>query len=224
MKFSMEEFDSYSPDLGASFFSLKNNGDKCRVRILYETMNDVQGSCVHKVNLKTGGFRFVECLRTYEDPQDACPLCSSPVMEDRKLQSRIWVPMYKVDTGEVVLWERGKSFWKNQLYPLMVQYGKPFCGNVFTIERVGEAGDINTTYEFIHEGYDEKTLDDFDTVPSADNIILTKTFEELEDFVSRRTFDTNADNNSVPDPFSRPNNSVNGGGAIKRRGTSRPDV
>ena len=226
MKFSMEEFDNYSPDLGAKFFSLKKNGDTARVRILYETMNDVTGSAVHKVNLKNGGFRFVECLRTYEDPQDCCPLCSSSVENDRKLQSRIWVPMYLTDTGETVLWERGKSFWKNQLYPLMVQHGKPFCGNVFTIERVGEAGDINTTYEFTFEGFDEKTLDDFDEVPSADSLVLSKSFEELEQFVKTRTFDSVEDGSGeAPDPFARPRNQVNGEGqAIKRRGISKPDV
>jgi hypothetical protein len=222
MKFSMEEFDSYSPEL-TGYFSLKNDGDTCRVRFMYESMNDLEGHCVHKVNLRNGGFRFVDCLRSYDEPAENCPLCSSPNTDDRKLQSKIWVPIYKVETGEAVLWERGKSFYKNTLYPLMVEKGKPFCGNIFTIERHGAAGDMSTTYEVVFESFDDTVLDDFDEIPNpADNIILSKTYEELEKFVKTRTFD----DDSSPDIFKRgSSNTVAGAdsdGIRPRRGISRP--
>lgn len=188
MKFTMEQFDDYSPD-SYGFFSLKNNHEKCRVRFLYESLNDVDGRSCHKVALKGGGFRYVDCLRTYDEPADTCPFCVSDVTDDRKLISRIWVPILKVDKDEMCLWERGKSFWQKQLYPLMVEKGQPFCGNVFTIERNGEPGDINTTYDITFEGFDDTVIDDFEEIPTADNVVLTKSYDEMTKFLRTRTFD-----------------------------------
>jgi hypothetical protein len=104
----------------------------------------------------------------------------------------------------------------------MVEKGKPFCGNVFTVERHGQAGDMSTTYECVWEGFDDTVLDDFDSIPDPhDNIILKKTFEELQKFVETRTFD----DDSTPDVFRRGSNTVAGASnevATRRRGISRP--
>lgn len=225
MKFNANtEIDNYSPDQ-AGYFSLKNDGDSCRVRVLYENINNVEGHCVHKVNLKNDGFRYVDCLREYSDPLDACPLCSSKVEADRKLITKIWVPLYKVDSGESVLWERGKQFWKNVLYPIMVEKGEPFCGHTFTIERHGAANDMNTTYEFIDDGVDDTVLDDFDEIPNpVGTIILQKTFEELEKFTETRSFDE-ADSDDIPDiPIRRRGTTTESDDAPRRRGTTRPNI
>ena len=220
MKFSMDDLDKYSPEKKGDYFVLKNDGDSAQVRILYENINDVEGHCVHKVKQKNGFFNYVECLRNYEDPIDCCPLCASKQNGDSKLYSKIWVPLYLTEDSKVVLWERGKSFWKDQLYPLMVEKGEPFCGHVFTIERHGEAGDMETTYELIDEGCDDIRLDDFDEIPNpVGTIILEKTFEELENFVKTRSFEE--ESNEVPDlPIRR--RSTNGEN-VPRRGT-RPNI
>lgn len=221
MRFTMEEFDDYSPDV-CGFFSLKNNHEKCRVRFMYNGLNDVDGRSAHKVSLKGGGFRFVDCLRAYDDPADACPFCTSDVMDDRKLISRIWVPIWKVDKEEACLWERGKQFWQKQLYPLMVEKGTPFCGNVFTIERIGEPGDINTTYDIVFEGFDETTLDDFEEIPTADKVVLSKSYDEMKAFLRTRTFDDEKE----PDVFSnnRVAGNTDGKPTYARRGAARPDI
>ena len=225
MKFNASaEIDNYSPE-AVGYFSLKNDGDTCRVRVLYESINDVEGHCVHKVALKNGGFKYVDCLREYSDPLDACPLCSSNVEDDKKLLTKIWVPLYKVDSGEAVLWERGKAFWKKVLYPLMVEKGEPFCGHTFTIERQGAAGDTNTTYEFIDNGVDDTVLDDFDEIPDpVGNLILQKSYEELESFIKTRTFDDDSADEDIPDIPIKRRGTSNSGDAPQRRGTTRPNI
>lgn len=223
MKFNVTEIDNYSQDT-AGYFSLKNDGDSCRVRVLFENVNDVEGFCVHQVRLKTGGFRYVDCLREYSDPMDMCPLCSSGVEDDRKLRTKLWIPLYKVETGEIVFWERGKDFWKKVLYPLMVEKGEPFCGYTFSIVRHGEANDINTTYEFIEESVDDTTLDDFDEVPNpVGTMILQKTYEELEKFIKTRTFDDASADDDIPDLPVRRRGSTSED-APSRRGTTRPPI
>jgi hypothetical protein len=237
MKFSMDDFDNYSKD-SVGFFSLKNDGDSCRVRILYESTNDIEGDAVHKVRNKDGIYVNVSCLRSYNDPACNCPLCSSPNFDDRKIHSKIWVPLQKVDTGELVLWERGKAFYKDTLLPMMIEKGKPFCGNVFTVERHGAAGDVYTKYEVVWEGFDDTVLDDFEDIPKSDLVILNKTFEELEKFVKTRTFDGAADssyNQNNNNGNTRGNNNYNGrnnnnyngnsdNGGYRRRGVSRPNT
>ena len=225
MRFSVEtDMENYSPDMPGRFV-LKKNGDTARVRFMYETMKDVEGHCVHKVKLPGGTFKWVECLRNYDDPAELCPLCNSSNFEDKKLSSKIWVPLYMEDTGDVVTWERGKKFWSSQLYPLMVEKGEPFCGNVFTIKRVGEPGDIETTYEITFDDCDGKILEDLAEMPSMENVVLEKTFEELQKFVKTRSFD----DETTDQVFSRRRNAqgTNEGEAPelpRRRGTARPNI
>lgn len=224
MKFTMDEIEKYSPDTKAGYFSLKNDGDTAKVVFLYNSINDVEGHCVHKVKLKNGFHTYVECLRNYEDPIECCPLCASKVEGDSKLMTKLWIPMYVVantpdEEDRAVLWERGKNFWKDQLYPLMVEKGEPFCSNWFLIERHGEAGDIETTYEITHTGSNSITLDNFDEIPTPiGTIIQEKTFEELENFVKTRSFDP-AD---IDIPVRRERRDP--GDIPVRRGTTRPNI
>ena len=226
MKFNANrDFDNYSPDL-AGYFSLKNDGDTARVRFLYEDLNDVEGYCVHRVKDKTGRFHYVDCIRGYSDPLDQCPFCSSPNMEDRKTQAKLWVPLYKVDEGKAVLWDRGKSFYK-QLSAIMVEKGgSPFCSHVFTIERHGAAGDFDTTYELVDDGEDETVLDDIlaeiETIPTPEGtIVLQKSFEEMQNFVQTRTFNKEdaSEEDDMPIRRREASNEI-----PRRRGTTRPDV
>lgn len=207
---------------GVKFFTLKDDGDSCRIRILYETTADVDGRTIHRVETSPGKSRNIDCLRAhYDDPYDMCPLCTHPNESVRGTQFKMWIPVYSVDTEEVMLWDRSGKFWEKVLMPLMVKYGEPFCGNIFTVVRHGRAGDSNTTYELIHEGVDETTLDDFDEIPSAEGVFfLEKTFDEMKKFVETGSFDgTNGDITDVPDIRRRtsPNDGV-------QRRTTRPNI
>ena len=175
------------------YFSLKNDGDSARVRFLYETAEDVQGHGVHKVTFANGKFRYVACARQhYDDPSDMCPLCASWNADDKKIFKKIWIPLYDVDKGEILLWDRGITFLREQLYPLIQQKvtkQTPLCSYVFSIERHGAANSMDTQYEIIEESCDDTRLDDFDEIPSpVGTIILQKTYDELAYFVQNRTF------------------------------------
>lgn len=222
MKFNaLEEMDKYSPEQ-AGMFTLKNDGDTARVRVLYESINDVDGSCVHKIRTRSGQYIYVDCLRTYEDPLEMCPLCNCSNDEYKKTMTKIWVPLYDVDNKKTMLWERGKMFWKDVLYPLMVEKGTPFCGHVFTIERHGEAKSMDTTYEFIEDSVDDTILEDFESIPKADDsIVKVKTFEELENFVRTGAFDGSEE---APDIPVRRRGSSDSSDIPTRRGVSRPNI
>lgn len=226
MKFNANrDFDNYSPDQ-AGYFSLKNDGDSCRVRFLYENLDDVEGYCVHRVKDKTGRYHYVDCIRSYSDPLEQCPFCSSEIQEDKKTYAKLWVPLYKVEDGKAVLWDRGKSFYK-QLSSIMVEKGgSPFCSHVFTIERHGKSGDMDTTYEIIDEGEDETLLDDIlaeiEEIPTPEGtIVLQKSYDEMKEFVKRRTFNTEEESEEEEMPIRRRGADSD---IPRRRGTSRPDV
>lgn len=225
MKFNMEKVEDFSPDK-PGFFTLKNDGDSARVRILYESIGDVDGHLVHRVKTRSGSYVYVDCLRqNYDDPFDLCPLCSSKNDEHKKTIMKFWVPMYNLDKNEVVLWERGKAFWNNVLYPLMVEKGSPFCGHVFIVERHGEAKSMETTYEFVEDGVDDTVLDDFESIPDAlGTAIQDRTFEELENFVRTGDFDGKE---AAPElPIRRRGSSPDSGNddIPTRRGVSRPTI
>ena len=214
-----------------NFFSLKNDGDSARVRFLYETAEDVRFYGVHKVTFASGKFRYTTCLRKhYEDPADMCPLCSSWNADDRKIVKKIWIPMYDVDNGEIVLWDRGVSFLRDKLYPIIqqkVNKQTPLCAYVFSIICHGLANSMDTDYEIVEESCDGTTIDDFDEVPSpVGTVILSKTYDELASFVQNRTFGQNS-NAGQRGQQGQQRSYGNGGSdseqVVRRRGT-RPNT
>ena len=68
----VEELENYVSE--PAYFSLKDDGDKELVRFMLNSIEDVDGYAVHRV--KVNGYdRNVNCLRSYSDPLDKCPLC-----------------------------------------------------------------------------------------------------------------------------------------------------
>lgn len=192
MKMKASEMEKVAPvSAGTKFFALKNDGDTCRVRVLFEKISDVNSHCVHSIKLANGFRTNVECLKsTYDDPDDVCPLCNSSNPEYKKTYNKFWLPLYKVDEGETCMWERGLKFWKEVIGPLMVKVGTPFCGHIFTIERNGEAGSVDTTYEFLEEGFDDTVLDDFDEIPTEDgHFVFEYTYDQMENFLKTGSFE-----------------------------------
>lgn len=207
------DIDNYSANAGG-YFSLADDGDTAKVRIMYTSSDDIEGYSVHKVNVN-GSDRWVSCLREYTDPLDACPLCQAKY----KLQPRFFVPMYMEDgknKGDIVIWDRGpgknNSFY-TQLVDLCNQ-NNPLISHVVEIERVGAKGDFNTTYE-MYAGPDDGTLpEDLPEVPAPEGtFVLEKTYDELVTFAQTGSFEV-GDNN----PVNRgANNAGNGGSAEPRR-------
>lgn len=219
MKVNLNELDKYTPQTTkANYFSLKDDGDSASVRILYESTDDVDPHCCHKLKLSNGWEQWVECLRQhYDDPAELCPICAAQI---NKPTIKFWIPMFNLDTGEYCLWERGKKFWDEQLGRAMIERGQPFCGNTFTVERHGVKGDAETTYELVHSGSDDTTLDDFDEIPTpVGTILLEKSFEELENYVKTGNFDGIA-----VLPLQRRGTPSSNNAGVQRRGTDKPNM
>lgn len=228
MKINKNDVNKYGGDSLANFFSLSQNGETANVRFLYETVDDIEIFAVHQVQLPDSSYRYVNCLKeSYESPVDDCPLCArgreTKNSSEKRPIVKLWVPIYNVDDDEVQVWERGKTFYNKQLLPLMSKYGEPFCGNSFTIKRIGEPGDKKTRYDIVFTDNDDKILDDFGDIdiPSAEeNIILNKTFEELNNFVTTRTFDgSGIDEEEAPQ-----RREAYSGGSASERKSRRPNM
>ena len=169
-RFRADEVDNYGGSGGGGFFSLKNDKDVARVRILWNGIEDVEGYAVHEV-MVNGKKRFKE----------------------HKFQTvKLYVPIYDIDEDKVKYWERGKKFM-SKLTSLCARYSsedEPLVSQVFEIERNGKQGDTNTTYEIYPVGHhDNTTLEDLpEARPVIGNLILDKTAEELEYYLDNGEF------------------------------------
>ena len=186
-RFNYQDSDNYG-NSSSNFFSLKDDGDIARVRFMYNDLNDVKGYAVHEIEVD-GNKRYVNCLRNYNEPKSKCPCCANDYMQRAKL----YVPLYNVDTKEVQLWERGKKFL-GKLQSICTRYARqdsPLVNHVFEIERHGKKGDTQTTYEIYEVGSDGTTLQDLpEVIEPLGNIILDKSYDELDSYVRTGSFAT----------------------------------
>lgn len=199
-RFSVNEADNYGNSSSSSFFSLKGDGDVARVRFMYNNMEDVSGYAVHQVEVD-GKRRFVNCLRSYNEPKSKCPLCESGNFQ----RARLYIPLYvytekdkdgNYSGGEVQLWERGKNFFA-KISGVCARYASgntPLVSSVFEIERHGKPNDTGTQYEIFKVGEDDTTLEDLPEVPEViGTVILDKSKDELEYYAEEGQFPSTAE-------------------------------
>ena len=191
---NIEQFEQSSGSNSAKktgYFSLKKNKDTARVRFLYEDIEDITKSCftVHKVRVGDRD-RYVNCLRETGDPMDVCPFCRATFPQ----VSKMFVPLYNEDTQQIQTWERGKKFY-GRISGLCARYSN-IVSRTFDIERNGEPGSTDTTYEiFPVDGPDETTVADIldesgmEELPDAlGTIILNKTADDMEYYLDNDEF------------------------------------
>lgn len=176
-RFKADQVDNYKVSGGGSFFSLQNDKDYAKVRLMYNDMNDVELFSVHEVEVN-GQTYWVNCLREYDEPIDKCPLCAA----GNKIQVKMWVPLYLTETQEVKIWERGRTF-VSKLESASRRFS-PLASCTFEIERNGKKGDQNTTYELIYIDKDETKLEDLPPLPEiVGTVVKELTAEQLEEFL-----------------------------------------
>lgn len=182
--FSVSDAEKFESSQGGSgFFSLKNDKDVARVRFLFNDIDGVQCYSVHQVEVD-GKKRYVNCLREYGDPVDACPFCR----EQKFINMKYFIPLYNIDTQNTQIWERGRKFG-SKLTSMCSRYPN-IVSHIFEIERNGKPKDTQTTYEIYETGEDGTTLEDFDTVQNPlGTVVLVKTAEEMENYLSTGDFD-----------------------------------
>lgn len=184
-RFNIADAEKYGGQGGGGYFSLKNNGDSARIRIMYNRYEDIEGYAVHEVSIN-GKKRYVDCLRTYDDPKDMCPLCRSGSFA----QVKVFIPVYCVDEDRVKVWERGKTYI-SRLKMLFEENaeGKPLISTVFKVQKnVDDAG--KCSFDITPEYTGSVEMDDFPEEPQPvyGGLVLQKTAEEMERYLTTGYF------------------------------------
>lgn len=180
-RFNMSEADNYGNSGGGSFFTLRDNGDTARVRFLYNTVDDIDGYAVHEVEVD-GKRRYVNCIRSYNEPIDNCPLCSAGY----KVIPKMFIKLYNEDAKEAQIWERGKTYFQ-KIASLSARYN-PLCNEVIEIERSGAKGDMKTSYNFYPIDNSEFDLESVECSEPLGTIILDKTADEINAYLNTGSF------------------------------------
>jgi hypothetical protein len=185
---------------GGNFFKLENDGETAKIRFMYNTIDDVEYTVVHEIDAGDGKKRFVNCLRSYDEPVDNCPLCAA----GSRAKPLLFMPIYNEDAKETQIWQRGRSF-EGVISGLCSRYS-PLVSTVIEIERHGKKGDKSTTYQPYPGKSDDVTLDDLPEKPDpVGTIVLDKNFDELSYYVEHGSFndDTKPVERSADKPVQR---------------------
>lgn len=189
-RISFEESEKHFSQSSSEWFSLKNDGDTARVQFMLNSIEDIPIFSVHKVQVGDKE-RYVDCLRSVSDPIDKCPLCASGIAA----KPVKYIVMYDHADQVVKIWERGKQFI-SKLQGLINRYN-PLSNYVFEIERHGKAGDRETKYEiYAMDGVEAYDLTDVEMPDFEGGLILQKTAEEMDIYLTSGSFPDNGDNQS----------------------------
>jgi hypothetical protein len=184
-RFSFEQADNYGQQNAGSFFTLKDDNDTARVRFLYNGIEDIQGYAVHQVQIGDK-YRYVNCIRDYNDPIDKCPLCQAQY----KIVPKLFLKLYNEDTQECQIWERGKTYFQ-RMAGLAAHYN-PLCNEVIEVQRHGKKGDMKTTYEFFPVESSPINLDDYECSEPLGTIILDKDADEMNEYLRTGEFSSSS--------------------------------
>ena len=180
-RFSIDEAKNYGGG-NSNFLSLKNDRDVVRVRFLINTINDLYGVSCHEIE-DNGNRVDVECLRTYDEPVDKCPLCQAGY----KVLPKLFIPIYNEKEQKSQIWTRGKTYF-DKMAGFCSRFN-PLVGTPFEIERHGKSGDTNTTYEIYSGVPDNKRLSDFPQIELEGTAFQVKTYDELNNFLDTGSFE-----------------------------------
>jgi hypothetical protein len=173
------------------FFGLKNDGDEAIVRFAYSNPDEIEVFTTHAVTID-GKFRKVNCLRTFKDPIDNCPLCAA----GQSFQQRVYIKLIEYvrnEDGSITptpkVWERSASYVQI-LTNLFTEYGD-ISDCIFKIKRSGAKGDVNTTYSILFGNpsiYNSqlypKDFSAFENYKILGGPLMDKNYNELKELVS----------------------------------------
>lgn len=191
------EADKYQNNLNGEWLSLKNDGDIARVQFMFDVYDEIDSFVCHKVQVGDKE-RYVDCLRTYDEPLENCPFCAAGI----PAKPVNFIVMYQHEDGKVKIWERGKQFL-SKLQGLMNRY-TPLSSYVFEIERHGKAGDTNTKYElFPMDQVEPFDLTEVEKPDLLGGLILDKTYEEMDIYLDTGSFPPTEDEQQQAPPQQR---------------------
>lgn len=203
-RFNASESSNYGGQGGGGFFGISEDKGIKKVRFLYNNEEDIEGFSVHKVEVD-GKERYVNCLRSYKDPIDACPFCREHI----KTQVKLFVPVYNIDEDAVQIWDRGKKMFE-KMSSLCSRYASKdnLVNHIFEVERHGKPKDTATTYEIYEVEKDDTELEDFEDIPNIlGGLVMDKSADDMEYFLESKEFPPEDEEDVKP----------------RRRGSSRRD-
>lgn len=223
-RMSMNNSGKFASQGNNDFFFLANDGDMASVRMLYDQPDgsDMDYYLVHEVEVD-GKKRYVACNALSEDGNslhtENCPLCQAGY----KRLEKLFIQMYIPEEDAVKTWDRGRNFvQKIQTY--INRYGS-LVNYPIEIERKGNAGDSNTTYELFVMENDGMTLEDFpEKQELLGSFILEVSEEDMQKMLDGTfTIEQPAENNNRRERNDRRQASHRGGSsAPASRQSSRP--
>lgn len=217
-RISASEAENYQSNLNGEWFSLKDDGDVARVQFMIDSIDELDVFACHRVKVGDKE-RYVDCLRTYDEPIDKCPLCAEgvPVKPVR------FVIMYQHDDGKVKIWERGKNFIA-KLQSLCNRYS-PLSQYVFEIERVGKAGSKDTRYEiYPMDRVEPVDLTQVEKPELLGGLILDKSAEEMDIFLDTGKFpQTESEDNAQSGGYVRRQPATESHQAVRRAPAGRAE-
>ncbi len=135
-------------NFSVGFFSLKGDGDEAIVRIMCDSMSDLEIMTVHPITVGASSFpnRQVNCLRDPRDPLEMCPLCAA----GEKVRQKVFIRMIQYDPvtkeGHAVVWDRVASVFAPKIKSFIDNYG-PLSHIMCKIIRHGTGK--NTQYDIV---------------------------------------------------------------------------
>ena len=178
------------------FFNLKNDGEEAVVRIMVDSIEDMEILTTHDINVE-GRFRQISCLRDPRDPMENCPFCA----KGDNVKQTVFIKMLQYENTpngvevKPVVWQRNANTYAFRIKGYLDNYG-PLSSILCKIVRHGARGDMKTTYDimpnlnptqFPQESYPIKA-DAFKNYSALGSIVLDKTKEEINTFISTGKF------------------------------------
>lgn len=181
----INDVDNYKFQGDFGFLTLPNDGDVAKVRFYIESMDDLKFYVLHKVTDKQGKDRYVNCLRTYDQPIDDCPFCQQSITDKSfKTQVKMFMPVLDMKDNQVKIFERGPKF-KNELEGV-IRRNSPLVNYPCEIERNGEKGSTDTVYKVypLAQEKDETLIKDLPEQPELlDGYIIEMSIDDMNDFL-----------------------------------------
>ena len=181
----IDEVDNYKSGGDYNYLSLKEDGDTAKVRFYIESMDDLKFYVVHKIMTKDNKSKYVNCLRTYDQPIEDCPFCKEALQnKEYNTTVKMFLPVFDMQDKQVKLFERGRTF-KDEIQG-HIRRNSPLVNYPCEIERCGAKGDTNTVYK-VYPLAQEKDNTLIKDLPEVENLIgtyiLDFSIEDMENFL-----------------------------------------
>ena len=146
----------YNEERFGGLFLLREDGESKDVIFLYRNVDDVLIADTHYIKSSeyTG---YCHCTGR------GCPACGKNI----RVQTKLFIPLYDVESGEVLFWDRNARFEQQLMNDVIKKYPNP-SEFIFRITRNGAPNDVNTTYSIMAVA--KNTVKSYSTIMAEQNM------------------------------------------------------